>query len=305
MKITRRSLLQAIVVVVPAVQACGSDDEPPPLGPTIEDGQRYFPQSVASGDPRPDSVILWTRVFDDAAPEADLELTLEVATKSDFSGMLLSETKLPASNGHDHALKVKLTGLTSKTTYYYRFLYERDGKKFASKTGRTRTAPASTDESPVKFAVTTCQDFIGRYYNAWQRLTQLDPDLDFVVFLGDYVYETTGDPSFMSTAGARNVKFSDPTSAMTLGTPPDSYQAAQSVSNYRDLYKTVRSDPFLRARTSAIRSCSSGTTTSTPTTARAPWPRTATAGSDENERRREGATPSRPISNTCPSITRA
>jgi alkaline phosphatase D len=263
MNITRRKLLQAIVVVAPAIQACGSDAAPPPpvptpdggppegglpdAGPTIEDGQRYFPQSLASGDPRPGSVILWTRVFDETLPDADYKLTLQVASDSSFTNIVVTQADLPAAKAHDHALKVKLAGLMPKTTYYYRFLYQRDNKRLASKTGRTRTAPASTDDVPVRFAVTTCQDFIGRYYNTWQRLVQLDQDLDFIVFLGDYVYETTGDPSFMSTAGARNVKFTDPASAMTLGTPPVTYQAAQAVSNYRDLYKTVRSDAFLRA----------------------------------------------------------
>jgi len=250
MKITRRSLLQAIVVVVPAVEACASDTEPAPPptpGPSIEDGQLYFPQSLASGDPKPDSVILWTRVVDDAKLQDDYVLTLEVAADAMFTGMIVRQSNLPVAVAHDHALKVKLVGLSPKTTYYYRFLYQRDDKKFASKTGRTRTAPAPTDDAVVKFAVTTCQDFVGRYYNTWQRLTQLDPDLDFVIFLGDYVYETTGDPSFMSPTGARTVKFSDPGSAITLGDAGATYLAAQSVSNYRDLYKAVRSDAFLRA----------------------------------------------------------
>jgi alkaline phosphatase D len=56
MKTTRRSILQAIVVAVPAIQACSSDTEPPPT--PVENGERYFPQSLASGDPRPESVIL-------------------------------------------------------------------------------------------------------------------------------------------------------------------------------------------------------------------------------------------------------
>jgi alkaline phosphatase D len=251
MKITRRTLLQAIVVVVPAVQACADGDtvEPAPTPLAVEDGQMYFPQSIASGDPTPNSVILWTRVFDAAKPDDDYVLTLDVATDSGFTQIVTSQSMLPAVSAHDHALKVKIqgTGLTPKTTYYYRFVYERDNRRFASKTGRTRTAPAPTDDVGVKFAVTTCQDFVGRYYNTWQRLVQLDADLDFVIFLGDYIYETTGDPSYMSTAGARSVKFSDPGSAMNLGSGTGAYQAASSVSNYRDIYKTVRSDPFLRA----------------------------------------------------------
>ncbi len=249
MKITRRKLLQAVVVVAPVASACASDAEPlgatPPGQP--EDGQQYFPQSLASGDPKPDSVILWTRVLDDLRPDIDYVLTLEVATDAAFTLLIASQPNLPARALHDHALKIKLTGLTPKTTYYYRFIYERDDKRFASKTGRTRTAPAAGDDAVVRFAVATCQDFVGRYYNTWQRLMQLEPDLDFVIFLGDYIYETTGDPSYMTPSGARSVQFSDPSSAMMLSSGGMTYGAAKSLSNYRDLYKTVRSDPFLRS----------------------------------------------------------
>jgi alkaline phosphatase D len=245
MKTTRRSILQAIVVAVPAIQACSSDAAPPPA--PVENGERYFPQSLASGDPRPGSVILWTRVVDDAKPDSDYQVSIEVATDAQFASVVIPRSKLQSLRDHDNALKAKVVGLQPKTTYYYRFLYERDGKVFASKTGRTRTAPAATDDVVVKFAVTTCQDFIGRYYNSWQRLVQVNQDLDFVIFLGDYVYETTGDPTFMSPEGARAVQLTDPGSALMLGSPGAPYAAAQSVSNYRDLYRTVRSDPFLRA----------------------------------------------------------
>ena len=51
---------------------------------------------------------------------------------------------------------------------------------------------------PVKFVVGSCQDYVGRYYNTWQRMLQLDVDADAIVFLGDYIYETTGDPAFQS-----------------------------------------------------------------------------------------------------------
>ena len=159
MKITRRSILQAIVVVAPAVQACASKAD-------IEDGQRYFPQSLASGDPKSGSVILWTRAVDDANAASDYKVTLEVATDADFMSVVVRQANLVATYAHDNALKVKVTGLGARTTYYYRFIYERDGKRFASKTGRTRTAPAAGDDVAVRFAVTTCQDFIGRYYNA-------------------------------------------------------------------------------------------------------------------------------------------
>ena len=82
-----------------------------------------------------------------------------------------------------------MTNLQPRTRYYYRFILEKDGQRLGSPVGRTRTAPASGTDAPVRFVVANCQDFRGRYYNSWQRLLQLDEDLDFVVFLGDYIYE--------------------------------------------------------------------------------------------------------------------
>src|SRR5450432_2752491 len=80
--LTRRSFLEALVVVAGTIEGCSSSKSGPAAAP-VEDGQRYFPQSIASGDPRPDGVVLWTRIVDDAAP-GDRTLTLEVATDADF-----------------------------------------------------------------------------------------------------------------------------------------------------------------------------------------------------------------------------
>ena len=245
MDISRRQFLKAIVVSAGTLEACSSDIERP--APSIpEDTSRYFPQSVASGDPRPDSVVLWTRVEDDDSA-ADRRLTVEVGLDPVFTVMIASKADVPAAALHDHNVKVKVTGLRPSTVYYYRFTYEKDGKKLRSRVGRTKTAPGAAEERKIKFVVATCQDFVGRYYNSWQRLLQLpDEDIDFVIFLGDYVYETTGDPSFQSTGSMRNVVFREPEQAIALGTPASPYYAAQSISNYRDLYRTIRSDRMLQ-----------------------------------------------------------
>jgi alkaline phosphatase D len=246
MKITRRHFLQAIVVTAGTVEACGSDDEQPPLVPPPEDGYQYFPQSVASGDPRPNSIVLWTRLDDPEDPTGDYQVTVEVGLDPVFTVPLAKKTGLVASNAHDHNIKVKITGLQPRTSCYYRFTYEKNGKRLASRTGRTRTAPAPDLDVPIKFAVGTCQDYIGRYYNSWQRALQIPDDFDFVIFLGDYVYETTGDPGFQSPAGSRAIVFREPEGAIPLGTGTTTYYAAQSVSNYRDLYRTIRSDRTLQ-----------------------------------------------------------
>jgi alkaline phosphatase D len=202
--------------------------------------RELFPQSVASGDPRPDSIILWTRVVDAGRPGEGLSLTLQVAYDEDFERMVLELGELSATAEHDHIVKVKVTNLSPRTRYFYRFLYSQGKKRFSSPVGRTRTAPSSTMEVPVRFAIGNCQDFNGRYYNSWQRLLQLDEDLDVIVFLGDYIYE--GIPS--TSSGPRTPSFSDPGSALVLD--GGAVLAAASLSNYRDLYKTYRSDAFLQ-----------------------------------------------------------
>ncbi|MCE9669449.1 alkaline phosphatase D family protein [Myxococcus stipitatus] len=236
---TRRTFLQAVVAVAASTAFGCSDDDTP------SDGSKYFPQSVASGDPRPDSVVLWVRAVDPDNASANAPLRLEVSTSAEFTSLVL-DRGFTALAENDHALKVKVTNLSPRTTYYYRFTFEVGGTKYTTATGRTRTAPAAGDDVAVRFAFASCQDYIGRYYNAWQRLLQLDEDLDFVVFLGDYVYETTGDASFQSANSQRTVVFSEPEKALRQGEGLSAFFAANSLSNYRDLYKTVRSDKLMQ-----------------------------------------------------------
>ncbi len=202
-----------------------------------------YPQGVASGDPRPDSVVLWTRVEDpEAAPDADLAVTVEVATDPEFSDVVWSRT-VTAEAAHDRCVKVLVTGLVPDTVYWYRF---RCGG-VASRVGRTRTAPPPDSERLVRFAVLNCQDYVGRYYNSLVKLLRDHPDdLDFLVHLGDSVYETTGDPSFQAPDPARRVEFRDLDGAIRLGDPEHPYWAASSLANYRTLHETYRSDPALQ-----------------------------------------------------------
>ena len=97
----------------------------------------------------------------------------------------------------------------------------------------------------MRFAVVSCQDYAGKYFHAYRKLSTLD--LDVIVHLGDYVYETTADPSFQVADAARQVSFGKPEQALSLGSGAGSYQAAQSLDNYRDLYRQYRADPDLQA----------------------------------------------------------
>ncbi len=206
-------------------------------------GNERFPQSVASGDPRPDSVIVWTRVLDDAGLGA---LVLEVASDADFTSIVVTRD-LALDPGYDGVAKVRVHSLEPGTTYWYRFLYGTGAVMESSPVGRTRTAPWEDDPRPMKFAVIYGQDFTGRYYNSYLKLLlDHDEDLDFVVHLGDYVYETTGDPTFQDPTSDRKVEFDDIDGAITMGSGDSTYYAASSLANYRTLYRTFRSDPMLQ-----------------------------------------------------------
>jgi alkaline phosphatase D len=212
----------------------------------IQQGPQFFPQSLASGDPRPDSVILWTRVVDPAQAGADLPVRVIVTTDPYFTTIVMNQV-VTARAAYDNCVKLKVTGLQPGTSYLYFFVYAQGGTIYLSHLGHTKTAPAPGTDVPVHFAFFSCQDYNDRYYNTYLKLLLDHPgDLDFLVHLGDYVYETTQATTAASAAGLRRVVFSDLSGAIPLGTPDAPLFAAASLSNYRDLYKTYRTDPVLQ-----------------------------------------------------------
>src|SRR5687767_3885342 len=153
---SRRELLKMAVVVAGAVPvACyreaGEGGALPP-----EESESFFPQSVASGDPRPESVVLWTRVVDEFRAGQHLTVSLLVALDPELEQRVeLSEAAqtLLATVESDHCMLVQLTGLEPATTYYYRFEYQAQQGIARSRVGRTRTAPAADSDVPVRFGV--------------------------------------------------------------------------------------------------------------------------------------------------------
>lgn len=212
-----------------------------------------FPQSVASGDPRPESVVLWTRC-PASSNEDDVRLRLELSLDPEFDERISFDDEpflsVRAEARWDHCVRVRVDGLTPDTRYYYRFLRRDDDRWRSSRTGRTMTAPAPSSDREVRFAVMSCQDYGGRYYHVHRHAAE--QDLDFFVHLGDYIYETAGDPRFQEDDAARRVRFTQPEEALELR-PDDagqtegaSFLAARSIGNYRDLYRLVRSDRNLQ-----------------------------------------------------------
>lgn len=211
------------------VSACGSDGDNAP--------ELLFPQGVASGDPKSDSVILWTRVTREGGVVEDTDVTVEISTDSAF-GTLAGSAALQATAAFDGTVRHKFTGLSPATSYFYRFR----NSKTTGPAGRTRTLPAAgAATTRAKFAVITCQDWVANHWGAMELLLQ--EDLDFVVHLGDYIYETADAAEIPSES--RHAALSLPNGTFVSGTTGAKY--ATTVADYRYLYKTYRSDPRLQA----------------------------------------------------------
>jgi alkaline phosphatase D len=208
----------------------------------IRQGRAFFPQSVASFEPRATSVILWARLQDDTRA-GDLPGVLLVGSDR-WMRRIEAAVEFTARANDDGVVQVKVDRLRPGAFYYYRFVYRQGNQYYGSNIARTKTAPAAASSLPVRFALASCQDAIGRYYNSY--LAALPQDLDFVLHVGDYVYETTGDPSFQNTTG-RRLNFTDTAGAIALtGANGSTYYAAASVSNYRELYRFYRDDAMLQ-----------------------------------------------------------
>ncbi|MBL8775765.1 MAG: alkaline phosphatase D family protein [Acidimicrobiales bacterium] len=157
-----------------------------------------FTLGVASGDPRPDSVILWTRLAPDPLARdgaggmgsGPVDVAWDVATDDAFTELIGSGVATAAPE-FGHSVHVDATGLDPAGEYFYRF---RVGD-FTSPVGRTRTLPAA-DASPeqVRLGIANCQHLEAGFYAAYRHLA--DEDVDLVVHLGDYIYElpATGGP---------------------------------------------------------------------------------------------------------------
>ncbi|MFF5085093.1 alkaline phosphatase D family protein [Actinoplanes sp. NPDC000266] len=184
-----------------------------------------FGLGVASGDPLPDAVVLWTRLHG-AIPDRVVPVEWEIAAdplfrKSRRAGVTAA---LPSLG---HSVHVDVRGLRPDAEYYYRF--RAAGR--ISPVGRTRTAPAALSKlRHLRFAFASCQDYQAGFYTAYQHLAQ--EDLAFVAFLGDYIYEGP-----RNAAAVRQHEGTD-----------EPYTLEQ----YRERHATYKADPDLRAAHAAF-----------------------------------------------------
>ncbi|MFF6823135.1 alkaline phosphatase D family protein [Streptomyces longwoodensis] len=198
-------------------------------------GSDPFTLGIASGDPQPGSVVLWTRLApapyqpDGGLPAERIEVDWEVARDPAFATVVSRGTATAHPEFH-HSVHVEVAGLDPDRVHYYRF---RAGT-WLSETGRTRTAPEQGAVVPsVRFALTACQAYQDGYFTAYRHLAE--DDVAFVLHLGDYIYEYAVD----AVGGARNY---------TDRTVPSLYdREAASLEDYRLRYALYKSDPDLRA----------------------------------------------------------
>jgi alkaline phosphatase D len=158
---------------------------------------------------------------------------------TDSFAQLVASVGLAAAPTYDYTVRAKVTGLAPGTQYYYRFVAGTD----TSPTGMARTAPAaSSTPQSLRFAWLSCQDWS---FNHWEAFTLLkDEQLDFVVHVGDYIYETV-DPAFHPG----QAEPAHPYITLPNGVPNPGSEAgihAVSLEDYRTLYRTYKGDTRLQ-----------------------------------------------------------
>ncbi|MEU0083566.1 alkaline phosphatase D family protein [Streptomyces sp. NPDC006274] len=194
-----------------------------------------FTLGVASGDPRPDSVVLWTRLAPkpyepgSGMPQASVQVEWEVAHDAAFA-RTAKRGSVTAHPEFNHSVHVEAAGLEPDRVYHYRF---RTGA-WISPAGRTRTAPApGAALGELKLAAVSCQAYHDGYFTAYEHLAA--EDLDVVFHLGDYLYEY----GVNSAGGARN--YTDRV------LPAHFNRETVTLEDYRLRYGLYKSDPDLQA----------------------------------------------------------
>jgi alkaline phosphatase D len=195
-----------------------------------------FTLGVASGEPSADGFVIWTRLaWSPLAPDglggmsAPVSVTWEVAA-DDAMRNVIRTGSAEAQARWAHSLHVEVKGLQPNRPYWYRFA----AAGYQSPIGRAKTTPAP-DASPdsLHFAFASCSNYQAGYFSAYRHMADEKPDL--VIFLGDYIYETT----YPAAAADRIVRQHDGPTATDLA-------------GYRNRYALYHTDPHLQALHAAV-----------------------------------------------------
>ena len=184
-----------------------------------------FTLGVASGDPLPDGVVLWTRLAPEplaggGMPMMDVEVAWEIAADVGFKSIVRTGVEI-ARPELGHSVHAEVFGLEPGRDYWYRFHVGGE----ASQTGRTGTAPAADARvSRMRFGFCGCNNYEQGYFTAFRRMAE--ENLDFIFHSGDYIYEYRADPSRVR---------------QHLG------DEIYSIDDYRNRYAQYKTDPDLIA----------------------------------------------------------
>lgn len=187
-------------------------------------GATGFTHNVASGEPQPDSVLLWTRYK--PAGGGPAKVRAEIAADAAFT-RVVDGAEMVTGPWRDHTVKITLAGLEPGTRYYYRFIAP-DGSR--SPIGRTKTLPAGR-ASRFAFAIFSCSNLGFGEFNAYGHAAARD-DVDATLHLGDYIYEYNAAGYSGGAEFARRIL-------------PDA--ELLTLADYRLRYAAYRSDPQLQA----------------------------------------------------------
>ena len=150
-----------------------------PLSAQFDPGAAGFTHGVASGEPGPTRVLLWTR----HVARQDTRLDFEVSESLDFANSAAGGS-VTASADNDWCCKAWAEGLEPGRWYYYRFTAP-DGSH--SDVGRTKTLPVGATNR-FRMAVFSCSNIGFGWFNAYAHAAA-DGDFDCALHLGDYFYE--------------------------------------------------------------------------------------------------------------------
>jgi alkaline phosphatase D len=189
-----------------------------------------FTLGVASGDPRRDGVVLWTRLApeplraDGGMEPRPVEVRWELA-KDPWMRRLVRRGRATAWPSFAHSVHVEVDGLDDGREYFYRFT----SGSAASPVGLTRTAPRGR-VNELTFSFVTCQKWDDGFYPAYREIAR--EDLDFVIHLGDYTYEY----GIANNTGPRNPDL-----------PPEFTTETTTLARYRLQHALYKTDPHLQA----------------------------------------------------------
>lgn len=185
-----------------------------------------YEHGVASGDPLSDRVIIWTRVTPDVPPTSDITVGFEVASDEAFT-QLVTSGQATTNESVDYTIKVDATELEAGQVYYYRFV----SNGVYSPIGKTRTLPTGSLDQ-LKLGVVSCANHAAGYFHVYAELANRS-DIDFVLHLGDYIYEY----------GMGGYATED---AERLGRVPEPATEITALNDYRTRYRSYRSDADLQ-----------------------------------------------------------